>query len=91
MTEKTLRFDGTITAGNLITLIAFLISLTAGWMTIKSDIQLERQARIYLESRFAEAQTSTAQRATETREAVKELSSKIDRVLEAERERSRSR
>lgn len=80
--ERRIRFDGTINLGHILTFLGFLVSAMVAWTTMDKRVVVLEEARVY--------QTSVDKRQDEDRSAIKQqvredykdISNKLDRVLD---------
>lgn len=60
--KRRLHFDGTITAGNVLTAVAMLVALVAWGFRLEGAVQAERMERTRMEAEIARRLEADAQR-----------------------------
>lgn len=73
--ERRIRFDGTITAGNILTAVGMLLALVVWGLRLEGRVDLQERAQTQLE-RVVERNDG------EIKQALRDMSGKIDRMLE---------
>lgn len=77
-----MRFDGTINLGHLLTFLGFFISAAVGWMTMDKRVVVLEQAAVYQVAIDKKQDEEQAALRTTLREDYKDISNKLDRVLD---------
>lgn len=80
--ERRLRFDGTVTAGNLLTAIAMGLALIGWGFRLEGRVDLAEQRQFQYEARLKESNDQTRVIEGEIKQALRDLSVKLDRLIE---------
>lgn len=73
--ERRIRFDGTITAGNVLTSVGMLLALVVWGLRLESRVDMQEKAQSQLE-RVVERNDG------EIKLALRDLAAKLDRLIE---------
>lgn len=81
-TEKKLRFDGTVTAGNLLTVLGFTAAIFVAWASIDTRVTILERTDAEMRSAFDRETTHTRSVELEIKQALRDVVSKLDRLIE---------
>lgn len=73
--ERRIRFDGTITAGNVLTSVGMLLALVVWGLRLESRVDMQEKAQNQLE-RVVERNDG------EIKQALRDMAAKLDRLIE---------
>lgn len=80
--ERRLRFDGTITAGNLLTIGGLLATLLVWGLRLEGRVDQQDLMRVQLEKRIDSNEAGQAAAAGEIKAQIRDVSVKLDRLIE---------
>ena len=80
--SRKLRFDGTVTAGNLLTAVAMGLALVGWGFRLEGRVDLAEQRQFQYETRLKETTDQTRIIEGEIKQALRDVSAKLDRMLE---------
>lgn len=80
--DRRIRFDGTITAGNILTAGGMILALVVWGVRLEGRVDQQDQARVALEQRVSESTAQTRSIEQEIKQALRDLSNKLDRLIE---------
>jgi hypothetical protein len=80
--ERRLRFDGTITAGNLLTVLGMVAALLIWGLRLESRVDQQDLLRLQLEKRLDSSEAGQAVAAGEIKAQIRDVASKLDRLIE---------
>lgn len=80
--HRRIRFDGTITAGNILTAGGMILALVVWGVRLEGRVDQQDQARVALEQRVSESTAQTRNIEHEIKQALRDLSNKLDRLIE---------
>jgi hypothetical protein len=80
--ERRIRFDGTINLGHILTFLGFLISGFVAWSAMDKRVVVLEEARIYQKAVDSRQDEERGQIKQQVREDYKDISNKLDRVLD---------
>lgn len=81
-TERRLRFDGTITAGNLLTLAGFIVAAFVAWANLDTRVALLERGDREMQAAFERETTYTRSTEGEIRLVLRDVAAKLDRLIE---------
>lgn len=73
--ERRLRFDGTITAGSLVSTATFILGLAAGWAHLEGRIVRLEENKLVVADRLD-------REGNEIKQALRDVNAKLDRLIE---------
>ena len=80
--ERRIRFDGTINLGHVLTFLGFLISGIVAWNTMDKRVVILEEARVYQSAIDKKQDDERGALKTQMRDDYKDISNKLDRVLD---------
>lgn len=80
--QRRVRFDGTINLGHILTFLGFLISGIIAWNTMDKRVVILEEARITQTAVDKRQDDDRASLKLQVREDYKDISNKLDRVLD---------
>lgn len=80
--ERRIRFDGTITAGNLLTAFAMGVALIAWGFRLEGRVDLQERVSNEFERRLEKESTQRQAIETDIKQAIRDVSAKLDRLIE---------
>lgn len=80
--ERRIRFDGTITAGNLLTVFAMGIALLAWGFRLEGRVDVQERVSNEFEKRLDKESTQRQSIETDIKQAIRDVSAKLDRLIE---------
>jgi hypothetical protein len=82
ISEKKIRFDATINLGHVLTFIGFIATIAGMWQTVDKRIVVLEEARVVQTGTDKRQDTELADSKKTVREDLKEINSKLDRLLD---------
>lgn len=80
--NRKLRFDGTVTAGNLLTAFAMTIALVGWGLRLEGRVDLAEQRQLQYEARLRDGDARSRVIEGEIKQALRDVVGKLDRMLE---------
>jgi hypothetical protein len=85
--RKKIHFDGTVTAGNILTAIGMISALIVWGVSIEGRIAHESDLRVRIEKRIDEVEARSGEGANELKMALRRIEDKLDNAIGAGRMR----
>ncbi|MFZ6813548.1 hypothetical protein ACO0K3_03705 [Undibacterium sp. Rencai35W] len=80
--EKRIKFDATVNLGHLLTFAGFLVTGAAMWQNMDKRVVVLEEARVSQQQIDRRQEESINENKRTVREDLKEISSKLDRLIE---------
>lgn len=80
--ERRLRFDGTITAGNLLTVAGMVAALLVWGLRLESRVDQQELMRQQLEKRLDGNEAGQAAASSDIKAQIRDVAAKLDRLIE---------
>jgi len=80
--DRRIRFDGTITAGNILTAGGMILALVVWGVRLEGRVDVREQAHAALEQRIADSSAQSRGIEQEIKQSLRDLSIKLDRLIE---------
>lgn len=80
--QKRIRFDGTINLGHVLTFVGFIATGAGMWMAMDKRVAVLEEVRVTQRMIDNRQDTELAESKRTVREDLKEISNKLDRLIE---------
>lgn len=80
--ERRLRFDGTVTAGNVLTAAGFVVAIFVAWASLDTRVTILERSDVEQRNSFEREITHTRSIEQEMKQALRDVASKLDRLIE---------
>jgi hypothetical protein len=80
--ERRLRFDGTITAGNLLTVLGMVAALLVWGLRLESRVDQQELMRQQLEKRLDGNEAAQSMASSDIKAQIRDVAAKLDRLIE---------